>query len=386
MSRRLLDKNFCVLPWTGFELEPDGNVKNCIISKNRIGNIHQNSIEDIIQSKTNLNIKTQMLNNEFPKNCEGCYYQEQHRPKNFDNISSRLYYAKEVGPYVNKTLLDNKDNFNLKHVDIRWNNRCNQACVYCSPEYSSKWAKELNVKDTFNKNNINKVKKYIFENIKSLKNVYLAGGEPLLMNENKEFLELLLKENKDVHLRVNTNLSSTKTGVFELICKFKNVHWTVSLETIEEEYEYVRFGGKWKNFLNNLTTISKLKEHKISFNMLHFILNYMSVFDCIKFLQGLGFHNNSFVLGPLYTPSYLNIKNLPYEAKKQVKRKLEDLIDEKPGFLLQNSLENVLNYLTADGFHANIELVRKMLEKMDTRRNLDSKKIFPKLYKEVFDK
>ena len=79
-----------------------------------------------------------------------------------------------------------------------------------------------------------------------------------------------------------------------MICKFKNVHWTVSLETIEEEYEYVRFGGKWKNFLNNLTTISKLKEHKISFNMLHFILNYMSVFDCIKFLQGLGFHNNSF--------------------------------------------------------------------------------------------
>ena len=88
MSRRLLDKNFCVLPWTGFELEPNGNVKNCIISKDTIGNIHQNNIEDIIQSKTNLNIKTQMLNNEFPKNCEGCYYQEQHRSKNFDNISS----------------------------------------------------------------------------------------------------------------------------------------------------------------------------------------------------------------------------------------------------------------------------------------------------------
>jgi hypothetical protein len=33
MSRKLLDKNFCVIPWTGFELEPNGNVKNCIISK-----------------------------------------------------------------------------------------------------------------------------------------------------------------------------------------------------------------------------------------------------------------------------------------------------------------------------------------------------------------
>ena len=36
MSRKLLEKNFCVLPWTGFELEPSGVVKNCIISKENI--------------------------------------------------------------------------------------------------------------------------------------------------------------------------------------------------------------------------------------------------------------------------------------------------------------------------------------------------------------
>ena len=76
MSRKLLDKNFCVLPWTGFELEPSGVVKNCIISKETIGNIHQNSIEDILQSKKNLEIKAQMLNKEFPNNCTGCYFQE----------------------------------------------------------------------------------------------------------------------------------------------------------------------------------------------------------------------------------------------------------------------------------------------------------------------
>ena len=111
----------------------------------------------------------------------------------------------------------------------------------------------------------------------------------------------------------------------------------------------------------------------------------MSIFDCIKFLQGLGFHNNSFVLGPVYNPVYLNIKNLPHQAKKQVKRKLEDLIDEKPGFLLQNGLENLLKYLTDSGFYANIEEVKKQIKIMDNRRNLDSKKVFPNLYKEVLN-
>jgi organic radical activating enzyme len=38
------------------------------------------------------------------------------------------------------------------------------------------------------------IRNFIFNNIKQLKNVYLAGGEPTLMNENLEFLNLLLKK------------------------------------------------------------------------------------------------------------------------------------------------------------------------------------------------
>ena len=56
MSRKLLDKNFCVLPWTGFELEPNGIVKPCIIAEDTIGYIHQNSIENILQSTKNIQV------------------------------------------------------------------------------------------------------------------------------------------------------------------------------------------------------------------------------------------------------------------------------------------------------------------------------------------
>jgi len=204
------------------------------------------------------------------------------------------------------------------------------------------------------------------------------------MNDNREFLELLLKQNPDIHLRVNTNLSSTGTGVFQLLCQFKNVHWTISVESIEEEYEYIRYHASWNGFLRNLKYIQTLN-HRISFNMLHFILNYKSIFDCVDLLQKAGFHNNSFIIGPLYGPLFLNIKHLPQKILNDVINILKTKINEKPGFYLQNSLENVLKYLTEPNFYANIELVHNRIKKMDERRNLDSRKIFPKLYKEMFN-
>ena len=44
----LTNKSFCVLPWTGFELEPNGNIKNCIISTSELGNIEEQDITSIL--------------------------------------------------------------------------------------------------------------------------------------------------------------------------------------------------------------------------------------------------------------------------------------------------------------------------------------------------
>ena len=82
MSRKLLDKNFCVIPWTGFELEPNGDVKNCVLSKDIIGNIAEQPIDQIL--KNNSKIRQDMLDGNYPSSCQGCYLQEKHRAKDFD--------------------------------------------------------------------------------------------------------------------------------------------------------------------------------------------------------------------------------------------------------------------------------------------------------------
>ena len=377
----LKNKSICTLPWTGFELEPSGTVKNCIISKTSLGTINKSNIKDIMHGKENIELKQSMLKDEMPANCAGCYLQEKNTT-NLSSISSRLYYLKEVGAKTDLTLYDDVKNFSLKHVDLRWTNSCNQACVYCGPEYSSKWAQELGKKVKSNKQARQEVKDFVFENIRGLENVYLAGGEPMLMKENLEFLQLLKDKNPDCTIRVNTNLSTTETGIFELLCSFKNVHWTVSVESMEGEYNYIRHHGNWNDFLQNLDVINNL-DHKISFNMLHFILNYKSIHNCIDLLKGKGFHDNSFVIGPLYSPLHLNMLNLPLEMLNNVVQSLKDKLNDNPQGYLKNSYENLLKYYTTTKFEKNLKSFYYKVDIMDRRRNQDSRTTFPELFKEL---
>jgi radical SAM protein with 4Fe4S-binding SPASM domain len=373
----LTNKSFCPLPWTGFIIKQNGDVKNCVLSKEVIGNIDTHSIEEILVGEKNIKIKKEMLDDKKPDSCAGCYQLEKNK-NNFDIISQRIYYIKELRS-VDPVLYDQIINFNLHTVDVRWTNQCNQACVYCGPYNSTLWEKEVGASKVMSATAKIAIRNFIFHNIKQLKNVYLAGGEPTLMNENLEFLNLLLKENPNVTLRVNTNLSNIDTKVANLIRQFKNVHWIVSVESTEKHYEYIRYGGNWKKFCNNLEEIKKIDGHKISFNMLYCILNYLEIFRCIDYLSSLGFHNNSFVLGPVYTPIYLNILNLPNKKLQQARAELERRIDSSPGFILKDGYTNLLKYLD-EPFEKNIEESFLELKKLDNRRRLDSKSIFKELY------
>lgn len=373
----LTNKHFCPMPWTGLMYNFDGKVKNCIRSDGAtglLGNIKDTPIEEILLGPVNLIKQTNITNNKPAAGCHTCYDLE-HGKQGFDIISDRIFYLREF----KKTPPDTYqvDNFDLKTIDVRWTNLCNFACVYCSSEFSSKWANELGKKITQpTEQQQEDFKKYIYQHAKNLKHVYLAGGEPLLMKEN---LQLLQELNPEVNLRINTNLSKVDTGVFDAVCSFKNVHWTVSVETVEDEFEYIRFGGRWSDFLDNLNTIRKL-DHKISFNMLWFLLNYDTVFECVDYLKELGFHNNSFIIGALLSPDYLNIRHLPENVLNLLKTKLESKINEHPGYLLEDSYRNMLHYIEHP-IEKNLTTSFAKLAVMDQRRGVDSSKIFTELYK-----
>ena len=373
----LTNRTFCPVPWTGLMYNFDGKVKNCIRSAGAIGDIKTDTIEDIMLGSTNISAQQNIVNNQPVATCHTCYDLEGDK-SGFDIISDRIFYIRELKKVPVDTY--QSGNFDLQTVDVRWTNLCNFSCVYCSSDFSSKWAAELNEYfDTPTAAQKQQFKNYIFENAHKLKHVYLAGGEPLLMKENEELLDRLKSTNPEVNLRINTNLSKVDTRVFEKICEFKNVHWTVSVETIEEEFEYIRHGGRWTDFLDNLNTIRKL-DHRISFNMLHFLLNYNSVFGCVDFLKNLGYHENSYIIGALLTPLYLNVRHLPDIVLNSVKHTLQDKINQHPGYLLEDSYRNMLAYLDKP-FEKNLKQSFAELFVLDQRRGLNSRDVFKELYK-----
>jgi len=371
----LTNPNFCPIPWTGIMYNFDGSVKNCIRSAGFLGNIKDQDIESILIDN-NRPRQQKIIDKQPVETCHTCYDLDRDK-KGFNHISDRVFYIREL----KKTPIDTYQvgNFDLQTVDLRWTNLCNFACVYCGPDRSSRWAEELKIHPAVpTHQQLTDFKNYIYDRAGQLKHVYLAGGEPLLMKEN---LILLEKLSLDTNIRINTNLSMVDTRVVEAICRFPNVHWTISVETMAEEFEYIRYGGSWPDFLQNLHKIKQLG-HKISFNMLHFLLNYDSIFGCVDFLKGLGFHNNSFVIGALLTPEYLNIRHLPENVLNSVKNKLQDRINQKPGYLLEDSYRNMLHYIDIP-FEKNIKRSIQKLSELDQRRGIDSKATFKDLYKDI---
>ena len=92
------------------------------------------------------------------------------------------------------------------------------------------------------------------------------------------------------------------------------------------------------------------------------------------------FHNNSFVIGALLSPEYLNIRHLPDNVLQLLKLKLISEIENRPGYLLEDSYKNMLHYIEQP-ITKNLNESFNKIASMDQRRGTDSSKIFTELYK-----
>lgn len=117
--------------------------------------------------------------------------------------------------------------------------------------------------------------------------------------------------------------------------------------------------------------------------MLHFILNRNSIHDCVDLLRAKGFNDNSFIAGPLFRPHWWNMLNLPEHMITQATDRLKQRINEGATGYLKNSYENCLNYFTTTPWNKDLARFRKEIASMDKRRNVDSTKVFKKLFDEL---
>jgi radical SAM protein with 4Fe4S-binding SPASM domain len=389
--------SLCPLPWNGIFVNPDGKVKNCAISNQVIGDVNQEPIQNIINNNLNQSIRQDMLNNIKHSRCNSCYSVEDNSSSN-DNESNRSWYKKIAVNHTNMSLFDSTKNFSLTVLDLRWRNTCNYACVYCGSDLSSTWESLVNSDNQYiiNENALEQSKKYIFNQLSSVRHVYLAGGEPLLMKDNAELLDRLYQINPDVEVRINSNISVITGPVFKQLQKFKNVRWTISVDSNHDIFEYMRWPGKWNQFVSNALTIKELVGDQINFNMVWCILNYSNILDTIEELLGLGFHENMFIIQCLRDPTPLSVLHLPKQHIEDLKIKIDRRKRlSNPNWWLYKSLDSMYNFLNnpAPKFKKNFLLKTGQeglastidyLSLADQLRNTSSRSVFKELY-QIYD-
>jgi MoaA/NifB/PqqE/SkfB family radical SAM enzyme len=261
----------------------------------------------------------------------------------------------------------------LQQLDLRWSNTCNYACVYCSPALSSQWAKELGEKVNADRENFVKLKDYAFENLVNLKEVYLAGGEPLLIKENFELLDELHRVNPDCLVRITTNASNLKNRIYEKIKQFRNVKWEVSVESTGSQFEYIRYPGVWLEFERNLEQLL-FEQNDVSITMNYFLLTADTIIETGLYLNGLGIDRNNIAVHPIYNPKFLdarNIKNLD-----AIQTYLNTYTETHTTF--GQSIQNCREFLTKP-FDKDPANVIYSLNNIDKRRDLDFTTTFPNL-------
>lgn len=260
----LQSKSFCMLPWVHLYVSPHGYVNPCCIApwekEHILGDLNKENLQDIWNGQPMRDLRKKMLRDQTDPKCWQCYENERLgiRSKRQDsNMRYRHHLGHALGTHRNGSVDNPKPIF----WDIRVSNLCNFKCRICGHHSSSKWyedAKKLDMlsfEDGIHKSvkNFDDLLAQLTPFVTDLEEIYFAGGEPLVMEEHYDLLELLIQRGKtNIKLRYSTNFSTRffkGRDVFELWKQFDEVFLHASLDGSGRRGELQRKGQNWKDVI-----------------------------------------------------------------------------------------------------------------------------------------
>lgn len=439
---------FCVLPWIHFATRPNGDMRLCCSSNasgagddHTIGlvkmengkpaNFGRETPMEAWNNEYMRSVRTTMLNGKIPASCTKCFQEEKVGVVSKRVWETGTWHLDENGvdiPYlIEQTKADGTVPKELVYLDLRLGHTCNIKCVMCSPHDSSKWVadhKKLipvlqdpevirqmhwdktqfnnkwHEKDTFWEE--------MYAQIPNLKQVYFAGGEPLMIKEHKMFIEEILRRGYQgqILLRYNSNGLLVDEDLIEMWSKFKKVKFAVSMDASYERDEYIRFPTNWNTVEKTLHMLDNTPDNiQTSLATAIQIFNVKHLPDFMKWKLESGFKklNSGTMPGGvqmggglvnmhlLYIPTFLSIQILPEHDKQEVKEKFMDFKDylwknyrQDDNFWKQNPYgwnrwEAVINHMNAQDNSYLLPGFKEYTNKLDKIRNLNAATTFPEL-------
>jgi MoaA/NifB/PqqE/SkfB family radical SAM enzyme len=439
-------KTFCVLPWIHVATRPNGDARLCCGSNASqatkgildAGNIKKENGEPANFGRENLysafnneymrNVRTTMINGNIPLSCSKCFEEEA-----AGMISKRIWethYWDNEGIDL-KELIDNTQEDGsiptvVPYLDLRLGHTCNLKCVMCTPNDSSRWMQDYDklIESTDNqliKKQVHFMAKEfnntwyerpefwneIFEQIPNIRQLYFAGGEPLMIKEHRKLLEEVIKRGyaDKITLRYNSNGTLVEDWVIELWRKFKQVKFGFSIDALADRNHYIRYPTEWQTIVDTLHKLDNTPDNiivNIACAVQIFNIQHLMDFAKWKIQQNFrkinksvyeGFETGGGIISMhlLYIPTFLSARLLPSEDKIKLREKflefkqwLWDHYRQDDDFWKINPQgwarwEGLLKFVEAEDHSHLVPDFREYVSKLDKIRCLDAKKIFPEL-------
>jgi sulfatase maturation enzyme AslB (radical SAM superfamily) len=337
------NKSYCILPWMNVSVDPDGYVKPCCVSTQRLPyNLGHDTLAEIVNSPEMIQLRQDMIDGKMIPGCNECYQQEKYGGRSLRQVHTDAW---QFIPSVKEKFQNptTEISIGVEYFDLRFGNMCNLQCRSCTPSNSSQLAKEfrqLNI-PVHVQDNINdwyQTDTFI-ENIKSqldnIKVLYITGGEPTIIEKNFEILEYLINEGKshDIILQLNTNLTNVKPRFLDLLSKFKYVILFVSIDGIGPVQEYLRYPSKWSQIDKNIRSLLDLKSDNMVIKPTPVIqnVNLSTITDLFEYFER--FNRDAgrrlIEIAPivLNNPKHSDIAYLPLEYKQTQWRAIQEWLD-----------------------------------------------------------
>lgn len=385
--------------------EPDGKVVPCCLTSTFdyfAGDLTTQPIEEVWNSDNMKKLRVQMINGEEPEICVKCFSREK-----VTGESGRIYHNKEFHEVLDEipkiTLEDGTcTTMSLKYWDFRFSNLCNFKCRSCGPRYSSAWVpdakkmnwpieleKVTNIDSVDDKTNFN----FLKDQIKEVEKIYFAGGEPLLMPEHWQILDLLVENERfDVKISYNTNcsvLTYGKKNVLDYWSKwdFKKLEVWPSIDEIGDRAELIRSGTVWPKVEANLKELMTLDNIIVRPGLTIGAMNVFRLPEIVKHLIDIGvvnkrFQYSNFFINLLEWPTHYHVHILSNDHKKEITDKLNNFISEmqsKYNTDVGHIFTHILHELSKPHNSAAAQQFIHTTAKLDEIRNEDIFKTIPEL-------
>jgi len=289
-------------------IEPNGGVRPCCISdyKFTMGNLNQTPLlKDIFNNDNYKDFRKRLLTNDtLPKECHKCTISEAAGLSSYRTRSNEKFkdFVEKLEPN-----LSGEAEFKQLYIDYRFSNKCNFKCITCGPSLSSSHVVEhkklyklnpnyteidLNGPSIIEVNSKNFLEQFKTFS-KDIREIYFAGGEPLINDHHYDILNLFIESQQAVKIFYNTNFSNLNYQGYDILDIWSKINGPIdlfiSIDGVDEQGELIRSGLDLEKFADNVKRLRQaaLPNLSLHFSITYGLTNYRDIVKTTRWLDSL---------------------------------------------------------------------------------------------------